>query len=157
VVTAAPNRATNSRRVSLLSGSIVSGAMGGFELRKTGSLHQPDLHASEFPIAFSVLGMVAQHVLIAEFQPDFGCDVGQIPEIIGGEISPPRLFRNLVQQAGSVGLLRCALAPCEGLEDPDGVDLHVRLPHCVLDLALGVSAGIVASIRDDENGPARVS
>src|SRR5207245_1091441 len=44
-----------------------------------------------------------------------------------------------------------------GVEDADGINLHVGLPNLCADLALGVAGAVVAAVGDDEQGLALVA
>src|SRR5208283_3267004 len=65
----------------LLKGRIVSGSKHGFERRQSGRLHQFHLNATIFSIAGRILGAVADHIFIAQFNADLGGDVGQLGQV----------------------------------------------------------------------------
>src|SRR5271166_1158460 len=71
-----------SEAVKLLRRRIVSQAEKRFERRQPARLRQLDVDVAVLAIARLVGGTVVEHVLIAKFDSNFGCDVGKFVQIL---------------------------------------------------------------------------
>src|ERR1700674_260747 len=125
---------------NLLRRSIVSGPEHGPELRQARGFLEPHLDAAVLPVARRIFGTVSQHVLVAQFDPDFRRDIGKFGQVVHCESPAAGLLGQLIQQTRAVHLLERPAPRADGLENPDGVNLHIRLAHGVPYLSLGVAA-----------------
>src|SRR5579885_1386540 len=152
-----PAPPTNAKISRLLCRRIITWAMIGPELRQSRRFHQFHLNPSKLSVPLAILWMISDHVLIAQFQTDLGRDIRQIAQVVAGEKPAPGRFRELVQQPRPARFLRRAIPPGQRFEDADGINLYIGLPHGVLHLALGIPAGVISAVRDDQDRFARVS
>src|SRR5712691_10803857 len=141
---------------NLLRGSIITGPEHGPELRQARGFHQLHLDAAVLPVAHRIFGTISKHVLVAQFNPDFRRDIGKLGQVVDGKSAATSLLSQFIQHAWTVHLLDRPAPGSDGLENSDGVNLDVRLAHGVSYLCLGVAAGVVASIGDDQQRLARV-
>src|SRR5579862_9124162 len=124
----------------LLRGSIIAQSPEGAQRWQSARLHQLYLDAPVLAISFRVLWRVADYILIAQLDTNFGRDVRQLVQVLHGEMASAGLFRDFAQQSRPSQFFRCAAARGGRLEDPDRINLYVRLAHQVLDFRFRVAA-----------------
>ena len=94
--------------------------------------------------------MIAQDLLVAQFCADLCSDVRQVVWILYPERRPTGLFRDFVEQCGSVEFLWRSTAISDRVKDANGVELRIRFSHQSLDIFLGVATTIIATIGNDQ-------
>src|SRR5579864_7149014 len=140
----------------LLRGSIISGSEHRSELRQARGFHQLHLDAAVLAVAYCIFRTISQHIFVTQFDPDFRRDIGKLGQVVHGKSSAAGLLGQLIEQARAVHFFERP-APCShGLENPDGINLDVRFANGVPYFRLGVAAGVVAAIGDDQQRLARV-
>src|ERR1700680_44409 len=70
---------------NLLRRSIISGPEHGSELRQARGFHQLHLDAAVLPVAYRIFWTISKHVLVAQFDPDFRRDIGQLRQAVRGK------------------------------------------------------------------------
>src|SRR5947209_4251958 len=160
-IAATAAQTTNSRagkihRRALTGRCIVTKSEKCFQGWQPTRLHERHFDAPVLPVPVPVLGRVSDDILVSELYTNFSGNVRQLVQILDRKCAPAGLFGQFVQQAGAVHLLGCSRTRRHTFENPDGIELDVRFSHRVLDFALGIAAGIVATIGNDENGLARI-
>ena len=124
---------------------------------KAARLHQFDVDVAILAIPRLVGGTVVQHVLIAKFDSNFGCDVGKFVQILHVVTAAARQLGHFIQQARTHLLFRSPAARSNRLKDADAINLNIGFADCVLDLTFSIAAVIVAAIGDDQDRFARIA
>ena len=116
------------------------------ERGQTARLIQFYRDAAVFPVPGQVFRRISEDVLVAEFDSDLGRDVGQVVQILNGEMAPAGHGGQLAEQSGAGQLFRGPPSVGHRFEDAHGIELRVGLAQQVADLAFGIAAGVVAAI-----------
>src|SRR5579864_5941856 len=140
----------------LLRGSIISGSEHRYELRQARGFHQLHLDAAVLAVAYCIFRTISQHIFVAQFDPDFRGNIGKLGQVVHGKSSAAGLLGQFVEQARAVHLFEGPAPGSHGLENSDRIDLDVRFTNGVPYFRLGIAAGVIAAIRDDQQRLARV-
>src|SRR5579863_5457108 len=138
--------------LNLLRWSIIAKPPGCPKGRQAAWLHQFHLYTAIFAISVPIGGSVAENVLVAKLEADFGGYVWQLVQVLHRKLPSPRLFRDFGQQTRSRQLFRRAPAGGDWLENSDRIDLDVGFAHAVLYFAFRVTAAVVAAVGNNEQG-----
>ena len=82
--------------------------------------------------------------------------IASVVVVTPGEMTPASLFGHLRQQGGSTHFFGRTASRHYGLENPDGVNLDVSFANGILHFGLGVTAGVIAAVGNNQNRLARV-
>src|SRR5262249_34194457 len=100
-----------------------------------------------FTIPSWISWTVPEHILVAQLYPNLCGHVRQLVWIINAKETTTRNLTYLVQKIRTVPLfLGCRTI----VKDADRIDLDIGLLHHRANLAVGIAAAIVATIRDDQ-------
>src|SRR5215469_3458221 len=139
-------------RKQLLSGCVIPESPVYFKRRtKARGLRNPHLHVAVLSISGFIPRVIAQNVLIAQFDRNPGCNARHVRRGRGGEGSPTCLRRNFGQQTRPRDFLGSQPERENRFENTHGIDLHVRFANKRLDLGRSVVAAVVPSIRNDHD------
>src|SRR5437899_12627792 len=113
-------------------------------------LYELDLDAAVFAVASHVFRGIAEDILVAQLDSDFGGDIGEFVEIVDLILPSAGLFRDFGKKSRAGSLLRCAVARAHGFVDTDGVDLYVGFLDESLDFGFAVAAAVIAAFGDPQ-------
>ena len=150
-------RATAIAQKSFIGRSIIAQSPERPQRRQAARLNQLHLHVPVLPVVLLVLRRIAQDVLVAQFDSDFGGDIRQFVQVLHRVLAPAGLLGDFGQQRrpGSSPPASARAQPI-GFVNSDRIDLDVRFLHQVLDFCLGVAAVVVAAVGDHQQRLARV-
>src|SRR5579859_7651331 len=126
------------------------------ERRQSSRRTDLDFNLAPFPVALRVPWSVAHHILIPQLHTDFRGDIAQVVQVSHRERSPAGHRRQPLQKPRSRALLGSSVASIR-VDNPNRVDLDVRLAQEAFDVAIIVATMIIASIRYDEQSFSRVA
>lgn len=93
------------------------------------------------PVAWDV----SENILVAKLHADFGCDIRELAQVLHYEHAPSGHLRQISQQSWAGALLRSWSAI--GIEESDGVNLHIGFLDKSPDIGFRIPTMIIASVR----------
>src|SRR5579864_8127048 len=126
------------------------------ERRQSSRRTDLDFNLAPFPVALRVSWSVAHHILIPQLHADLRGDVAQVVQVSYRERPAARHRRQPLQKTRSRALLGSSVASIR-VDNPNRIDLNVRLAQEAFDVAVIVATMIIASIGYDEQSFSRVA
>src|SRR5690348_9905591 len=117
------------------------------ERRQALRWHQLDLDLPPFAIPSCIGWTVSEHILVAQLYSNLCSHVCELIRIIDAEHASAGDVGNLVQQIRPIAFFGSGRTI---IEQANGINLDIRFLYQRFDLGIGISAAIIAAVRDDQ-------
>src|SRR6185312_3064890 len=107
------------------------------------------LNLAPAAVLILVVWTVSEHILVAQLYSNLSSHIGQFVGITDREHASTGYLGDFSQQSRAIDLLRLDRRRAE---NTDGIDLHIGLFYQRLNLVFSITAVIIATIRDDQQG-----